>query len=256
MRAGDGTLRAAPGSEPLDTAAQIATIGTGALPFQHGITGTYIRNDDGKLVRAWGKGAPVSVVAALGDDLDHLEHQKPLIGVVGTSPTDRGAIGGNWYLENDHDDTVYVPPSQVRVRAMQLLKQGYGSDGTPDLLSVVDSGPVKRLDSDLRSIARAAKKAAGGSVEVTVAGTGGTAAGKTRGPRLVRRQVENAVKGKEQVIQAVEPGGLFLNQKVLAAHHITPNQTLSAVKDVKGPSGKPLFEDSFPGIAISFARYC
>lgn len=256
MRTGAGTLGAETGSAPSDVAAQIATIGTGALPYQHGITGTYIRNDDGKLVRAWGKGAPVSVVAALGDDLDHLGHQKPLIGVVGTDPVDRGAIGGNWYLENDHDDTVYVAPAQIADRTVKVLSEGYGSNSTTDLLSVVESGPVARLDPDLKKMVSAARRASKGSVEVTVAGTGSTVTGNERGPEVVTHQVEKAIKGNENVIQATEPGGLFLDQNVLAGHHITPNQTLSAVKAVHDPGGGPLFHDSFPGIAVSFSRYC
>jgi hypothetical protein len=257
MRRGAGTLRATTGSVPIDPAAQIATIGTGGLPYQHGITGTLLRNDRGKLVRAWGKGAPVSVIAALGDDLDHLYHQSPLVGVVGTVPVDRGAIGGNWYLENDDDDTLYVRPGRVAAAAARTLRSGYGRDPTPDLLAVVDAGQVPRLDRDLKAIVAAARRAAHGSVTVTVTATGSAVpAEPAASPRLVTRQIARSVPGRSRVVQATEPGGFFLDQKVLAETGVMPDVILRAVRASEDRTGRRMFADAFPGIAVSFARYC
>jgi hypothetical protein len=86
MHTGAGTLHGDTGSLPLDPAATLTTIGTGGLPSQHGITGTLVRNDRGKVVRAWGPGAPPSIIATLPDDLDEAEGQRPLIGIVETDP--------------------------------------------------------------------------------------------------------------------------------------------------------------------------
>ena len=64
------------GSLPLDPTAVETTIGTGGLPSQHGITGTWVRNAQGRLVRAFGPGAPTPVIAALGDDLDQRDGRR------------------------------------------------------------------------------------------------------------------------------------------------------------------------------------
>jgi hypothetical protein len=253
---GTETLSGATGSLPLDPAAQVATIGTGGLPSQHGLTGTDVRNDEGNLTRAWGRDAPVSVIAALGDDLDHANGQKPLIGVVGTDPTDRGAIGGNWYIGSDRDDMRFVAPGRVREAATTLLGQGYGRDNMPDFLAIVDSGPIESLDSDLNKISRRARKVSGGSLAVVVAGTGtDSARGRIARSTLVTKRVEQEIPGGAKVIQATEPGGLFLDQKVLTKTHTTPNAILQAARSLT-LEDRPLFHDVFPGIAVSFSRYC
>lgn len=46
------------GALPLDPTAVESTIGTGGLPSQHGITGTWVRNTQGRLTRAFGPGSP------------------------------------------------------------------------------------------------------------------------------------------------------------------------------------------------------
>ena len=58
------------GSLPLDPTRVAATIGTGGLPSQHGITGSLIRNENGDGRAGVGPGAPQPVIATLADDLD------------------------------------------------------------------------------------------------------------------------------------------------------------------------------------------
>ena len=78
------------GSLPLDPTAVESTIGTGGLPSQHGITGTWVRNTQGRLTRAFGPGAPPPVIASLGDDLDAATAGRAKIGLIRTTPGRRG----------------------------------------------------------------------------------------------------------------------------------------------------------------------
>ena len=101
---GAGTLEGSTGSLPLDPAASLTTIGTGALPTQHGITASFVRNDKGELTPAWGDDAPLSVVSTLAEDLDRHFGERSSIGLVARDASDRGLVGGSWYPEHDHDD--------------------------------------------------------------------------------------------------------------------------------------------------------
>ncbi len=261
MRAGAGTLDGDTGSLPLDPAATLTTIGTGGLPSQHGIIGTFLRNDQGRLTRAWGRGAPLSVIATLPDDLDQAMGQRPLIGLVATDPADRGIIGGNWYLAHDRDRVVVAPGSAARAAAaaIGMLGAGFGRDGVPDVLAVVVRDSIPRMDAALRRIVEAARRAAGGSVSIAVTATGSDAVSPVR-PSVsaseVARQVEAAVPGGGRLIEAAVPGGLFLNQARLAAHGITGEAAIEALLKVTGPDGEPVMADAFQGFAVSFARYC
>src|SRR5262249_54506035 len=89
--------RAETGSVPNDPIAVEETIGTGGLPSQHGITGALIRNDNGKVVRAFGPGSPQPVIATLGDDLDQATGGAAKIGLVETAVGDAGLTGDAWY---------------------------------------------------------------------------------------------------------------------------------------------------------------
>ena len=64
-------LRGTTGSLPVEPATTLTTIGTGGLPFQHGITGNLIRDKDGVAVPAWSASVPTSIIATLADDWDH-----------------------------------------------------------------------------------------------------------------------------------------------------------------------------------------
>jgi hypothetical protein len=255
LRRGTGTLDARVGSLPLDPAAVLTTIGTGGLPSDHGITGTKVRNDQGRVVTAWGPRSPFSVIATLGDDLDELMDQAPRIGLVGTGEGDRGLVGGNWYIENDRDD-VLIERRAVRATeaAERLLGSGYGSDATPDLLAVAIRGPLPSLDRAVDDLIDAAERASDGSVVVVVTATGATPRGGRGVPAgHVERSIERRL---GDVVEATALGGLFLDQQVMARTGITDDRVAQALRDLGAPGGDRLMDDVFPQIAVTFARYC
>ena len=256
-RDGAATLRGRVGSLPLDPAAVLTTIGAGGLPSEHGITGTLLRDEEGAVARAWDRGAPPSVIATLGDHLDELREQRPRIGLVATDVSDRGVIGRNWYLDGDRDDIVLeADPERAITEAERLLATGYGADEIPDLLAVVVEGPAGRLDAGLERLIEAANSAAGGSALVVVTATGSAAppGPTTIAGSVIEDAVEDAVGA--DVIEAVAPGGLFLNQQALTASGLTDDRVVRALRDVRGPNGARVIVDAFPAIAVTFARYC
>jgi len=261
-KGGAGTLAAQPGSSPLDPAATLTTIGSGGLPSQHGITGTLLRNDQGELVRAWGDGSPFSVIASLGDDLDESRDQDALIGLVGTDPADRGLVGGNWYLGHDRD--LVVIDRDPASEAVRLLRADYpvsfGGDDVPDLLALAMGESVAQMDSDLARVVSAARRASAGSVGIVVTATGPAgprdARAAKRGGELLARAIERRVPGPAATIQAVVPGGLFLDQQVLADRGIGSGVIVRELASVAGMDGEPFVAESFPGFAVSFARFC
>jgi hypothetical protein len=249
------TLDARAGSLPLDPAAVLTTIGTGALPRDHGITGTLVRDDRGRTVRAWGARSPYSVVAGLGDDLDELRDQRPRIGAVVTDVAERGVIGGGWYVDGDRDDVVVEPsPAGQADAATRLLVHGYGRDDVPDLLAVVMRGSVRALDRALAEVLVAADDAAGRRVLFVVTATGQGAGGAGFPASNVEAQVEERV--GEKVVEAAVPGGLFLDQDALAAEGLSDDSVLAALRRLRGPNGEPAVVDAFPQVAVTFARYC
>lgn len=257
---GVGTLDADTGALPADPAAALATVGTGGLPRDHGITGTLVRNDQGELVRAWGRRAPFSVIAALGDDLDELLGQRPRIGLVGTDVSDRGAIGGNWYLENDRDDVLIRRGSAARQAraAADLLASGYGADEVPDLLVVTMRDSIRRMDATLPGLLGTAQRVSGRSATLVVTSTGSAVlppSDETTGAARIRREVERRVQAKG-IVEAVAMGGVFLDQDALTRTEVSRNDVVAALRRIRGPGGRPLLADAFPALAVSFARYC
>jgi hypothetical protein len=256
LRRGAGTLDGTTGSLPLSATATLTTIGTGGLPFQHGITGTLIRGDDGEIVRAWSPDAPPSVIASLADDLDERTDQRAMIGLVAAGTEDRGLIGDNWYPTHDTDDVVTARAGRTLDAATALLATGYGADDVPDLLGVVlEPGDAEAL----RGLVEAAERASGGSVLVVVAGTGsnGLNPGGLDVPAAdVLAQVEQDVPGSRPVVAAAVPGGLFLDPATLTAEGITGQAVVDALLDVRSPGGERMMADAFQGFAVSFARYC
>ncbi|HEX9124507.1 MAG TPA: hypothetical protein VF984_14300 [Actinomycetota bacterium] len=258
LRTGAGTLDGTTGSLPLDPTATLTTIGTGGLPSQHGITGTLVRDKRGKVVTAWGRGSPLSVIATLPDDLDQRENQASKIGLVATDPSDRGLTGGNWYLGHDHDAFVTASGPGAVTAASGLLASGFGRDRVPDVLAVVLDGSIRSMDLRTRQIVVAAREASAGSVVVAVAGSGSAAAHRGADVRVadVVAKVETAVPGDIDVVTGAVPGGLFLNQDALTSLGITGQAAVQALLDVEAPDGSKLFDDAFQGFAVSFARYC
>jgi hypothetical protein len=259
LEEGTGTLSGQVGSLPLDPAAALATVGTGGLPAEHGIPGSVLRVGDG-VVGAWSRGAPVSVIATLADDLDHRLRQRPLIGLVGTTSADLGAIGGNWYLGGDRDDLALVigGPGGSASAVAKVLRSGYGADRVPDLLAVAMEGSIQQLDAALIHVLRVARRAAGGSLAMVVAATGSTSGSEKRdlAAGRLRKELERALPAPAPVVQDVAVGGLFLDQRALADTGITAEVVLRQLRGLTGPDGRSLFVDAFPGIAVTLSRYC
>ena len=258
VRTGAGTLDGNTGSLPLDPAATLTTIGTGGLPSQHGITGTLVLDDEGRVVRAWGPGAPPSIITTLPDDLDEAGTQRSLIGIVATDPADRGLIGGTWYPRHDRDAMALATGEDAVTSARAMLAMGFGRDEVQDILAVVLDGSVASMDTRLRQLVDAARRASGGSVVVAVAGTGAEldpVPASMSSSEIVSR-VEAAVPGGGAVVVGAVPGGLFLDQDTLSAEGITGQAVVDALLDVVGPDGRPIMVDAFQGFAVSFARYC
>jgi len=254
-----GTMDADIGALPLDPAATMATIGTGGIPSFHGITGTLLRNDTGDLARAWTPAAPPAVIATLGDELDELLRGRSRIGIVATDVSDRGAIGGNWYagsFTDDDDDEIIGDGRAVRqvAAARRLLGSGYGRDDVPDLLVVVLRDDIGAMDRALQPLIEAAQAASGGRAAVVVTSTGARSEGVPT--HEVERDVEAQIAGDDDLVEATAVGGLFLDQGVLIETGLSSDAAVTALRDLRAPDGSPLIADAFPGIAITFARYC
>jgi hypothetical protein len=256
LRSGAGTMGGDTGSLPLDPAAILTTIGTGGLPQQHGITGTSIRNDHVAVVSAWGAGSPPSVIATLADDLDERSGNAAHVGIVAPSVTDRGLIGGTWYADAPRDDIRILPAAADPLPAVRaVLARGYGTDAVPDVLGVVLNGRSRDAGAHLDAVVAAADRAAGGRAMVVVAGTGSTAS-SAGGVGGVLSRVEDDVPGDARVVSGVVPGGVFLDQSVMAQQHISGETVVDAMLNSSAADGSHLFRDAFQGFAVSFARYC
>ena len=260
---GAATMDADPGSLPIDPAAILTTIGTGALPSDHGITGSYVRNDDGKVVVPWGRGSPFSVVATLGDHLDEVTDQVARIALIGSNTSDRGLIGGNWYIEHDRDyvnvpsDPMYGQgsPESVAVAAEELLTSDYADDSVTDLLgAVMRSRDLSRLDEALGRIVRAAKAASGDSFVLAITSTGSSEPHSSEAfpawPSLGKTL------GGSPVLDQWTPGGFFLDREAMTETGLSEDKVVNALRRVVTTDGEPLFADVFPAIAVTFARYC
>ena len=255
LRVGAGGL-AAPGSLPFDPAAVLATIGSGGLPSQHGITGTFLRAETG-VARAFGRDAPSPVIAALGDDLDRATGGRAKIALVGTDVSDRGLIGGTWY-GNAEDDAVFTDGTHTATHVRSLLGDGLGADGVPDLLGVVLGGRIADMDTQTRAIVAEIRRAVPDATFVVTA-TGTLTAGRdpVEAAADLMPSVEAAVTTAGSVL-ATPPGtaGLFLDRTVAAELGISTQQVVDAMKTRTAPDGSPLFADAFPSFAVQFGRYC
>src|SRR3712207_775040 len=167
------------GSLPLDPAAVLTTIGTGGLPSEHGITGTVIRSDRRDAVRAWSDGAPTSVIASLGDDLDDATRGDARIGLVADALTDRGLIGGTWYLTSgaeDDDQVVIERRSVAETAAATIVDDGYGANGAPDVLGVTIDGRSAHAADETRALVSFVETTVpGATIVLTATGNGASA---------------------------------------------------------------------------------
>ena len=262
IAAGAGTLEATNNSWSADPAAPLTTLGTGGVPSQHGITGSLLRNEVGDLVDAWGPGSPVHVIATLAEDLDEAMAQDPVIALVGDERVDKGLVGGDWFLDSDTDLVSMLSPgasaAQITDEAEQLLRlTPLARDDVPDVLAIAQRGPIARLDRQLARILTLARQVVGRDVLVAVAGTGAASsinADVADHSDLLRR-LERAVPGNTDVVEAVGPGEVFLDQGLLAKRGITEDAVLKAVLRAR-LAGEPVFADVFPSVTVTFGRFC
>jgi hypothetical protein len=256
---GAGTLEGETGSLPLDPAATLTTIGTGGLPSQHGITGSFIRDGQGEVVEAFRSDLPVEdrqIIATLADDLDHA-NRSTLVGLVATDERDRGVVGGGWYPGEDPVDVVIGDSAAAPLAVEVHLSTGYGADDVPDVIGVVLEGRVRAMDRWTQEILTEAERATAGSTLVVVTGTGTVEASRLAVPdgELVD-PVEDAVPGDAPAIAATVAGGVFLDQAVLREEQVTGQVAVEAMLSAAGPDGERMLADAFQGFAVSFARYC
>lgn len=265
FKQGASTLHSNTQSLPVDSAASLTTMGTGGLPAQHGIAGSLVRNDRGEVVQAWGKDSPTSVITTLADDLDYKMGNRPLVGMVATNASDRGLIGDGWYtLDTDTDPFVVASGAAEMAAVKRMLGSGFGADATPDILGVTLDYRATKLQAaidQLKEVIDAAMESSGGSLTVAVAGTGeavhtgGPLTGVTYAGEVVS-QVEAKV-GAPGAVAAAVPGGLFLDQAILADEQMPAGQIVQALKSVTDPKTKQkLMLDAYPAFSVSFARYC
>lgn len=256
---GAGTLDGETGSLPIDPAATLTTIGTGGLPSQHGISGSYIRTGQGDVVEAFRPGLPVEdrqIIATLADDLDDANHST-LVGLVATDERDGGIVGGGWYPGEDPVDVVIGDSAAAPVAVAELLTTGYGADDVPDVLGVVLEGRVRAMDRWTQEIVTEAERATSGSTLVVVTGTGSVEANRLAVPDSVLVDaVEDAVPGDARAVAATVAGGVFLDQAVLREEQVTGQVAVDAMLSATGPGGERMLADAFQGFAVSFARYC
>ncbi len=253
---GAGAIAARTGSLPLDPAATLTTIGTGGLPSQHGITGSFVRNDEGEVVPAFGPSVAFQVISTLADDLEDA-NPDTLVGLVATDDRDRGIVGGGWYLGQDPVDVVIGDSAAAPLAVDVHLATGYGADAVTDVLGVVLDGSVRSMDALTRRIVTAAERATGGSALVVVAGTGSWERSRLAEPDTAFvKAVEEVVPGDVEAVAAVVPGGLFLDQEVLREARVTGQVAVEAMRSAESANGETMLADAFQGFAVSFARYC
>lgn len=152
-------------------------------------------------------------------------------------------------------------PVDDQVRAVQkLLTQGaLGRDRITDLLGVVLSGPIAELDRALGELVELANGASRGSFAIVVTATGENSAGKTEitvDADALRRRLARSIPGSTSLIEALVPGGLYLDQKALARLKLSDDVVLRELLALRSPTGGLLMADAFPAIAVTFGRYC
>jgi hypothetical protein len=248
MRTGSGTTHGSTGSVPVDPAATLTTLGTGGLPFQHGITGSIVRGDDGLAAPAFGARSPRPVIASLAEDLDEASGQAARIALVAGASEDRGLIGSGWYVDSDEDDVTIGGPAVASVR--RLLSAGYGSDEVPDLIGVTLRGRPHAMDEATARLVDAVRSVPG--AVIAVAGTGsGSPASSTPGAD-VAADLAAALGVGPSTVDAVAAGGLFLRHD----GEVSADRVAEGLRAQTGPDGGPRFTDAFPGYLVELARYC
>jgi hypothetical protein len=238
---GEASGPATVGSLPVDPVAVEATIGTGGLPSQHGITGAEIRNANGKVVRAFGLGSPQPVIATLGDDLDRATGGATRIGLVASSVGDAGLTGDAWYATGPVRDRTVSGGAHPDAAVRGFLQRGWGAGSTPDLLAVALSGSASQDERVGSSIVDEVLSAVPDAT-IVLAGTGSTG--------VAHAQALTPPAGAT----AVSPGGVFLDRSEGAT--TSAQDVVDALKADTASDGSPLFGDAFASYAVRFGRYC
>lgn len=251
------TLNGDAGSLPLDPAATLTTMGTGGLPFQHGVTGSVIRSDTGGAVAAWADDAPTSVISTLPDDLRHSFGDRSRVGLVAPRRTDRGLVGSGWYL-GASPGRMILGSGDPLPAVTRLLDGGFGAtDGAPDVLGVVVHGAVGSMDRETEALVATVRARVPGSL-IVLAGTGSRttrdAAALPLGARKVAGDVDAAL--GEAVVAGTVAGGLFLDPKAMDAAHLTADAVVRQMAALPTPAGGPVFSQAFPSFSVAFARFC
>ena len=252
---GAATMEGTSGSLPVDPAAVLTTIGTGGLPSQHGITGSVVRADDGRVVRAFGPGGPTPVISSFAEDLDRAADEEAEVALVAASASDRGLIGGSWYRGADHDHVVVAPQDPV-TEVERLLDAGYGDDIHPDVIALVLEGSVGRMDRTSSAVVDAVLEQVLDAT-VVVTATGSEAA--SRDPIAagdVIRGLERSLGAPASLVADVATGGLFLDEATVASSGIGADAVATAMLEESTPGGTPLFADAYPAYSVALARYC
>ena len=233
------------GSLPLDPTAVETTIGTGGLPSQHGITGTWVRNARGRLTRAFGTGAPTPVIAALGDDLDQATQGRSLIGLIRSSPGDVGLTGDAWYGTGPIIDSAVQARPDVAAQVAGFLARGWGNDATPDLLAVPLRGGAVHDDRTTAALVDEVLTAVPDATIVM------TATGSLRTPDAIHA---SPPPGVALTPRGEAAGGFFVDRGGNAPS--TAQEVVDAMRTQTGPDGTPLYADAFASYAVRFGRYC
>jgi hypothetical protein len=232
-------------SLPLDPAAVETTIGTGALPSQHGVTGTWLRGDNGRIDLAYGRGAPVPVVASLGDDLDRATHGAAKIGLIQGRPEDVGLTGDAWYGTGPVRDRTVRHGADIAADVTGFLRNGWGDDAIPDLLAVPLSGLPAHDDRATSEIVDAVLAAVPGAT-IVVAGTGSLRTGPAALPAEPIGVVATA--------GGSPSGGFFVDRQ--PGSTTTAQDVVDVMRGQTTSTGAPVYADAFASYAVRFGRYC
>jgi hypothetical protein len=72
----------------------------------------------------------------------------------------------------------------------------------------------------------------------------------------LERIVGAGIDTDERLIQAVVPGGFYLDQRAMTAAGVTGQIAQDAALAAREPGGSAIFVDAFQGFAVPFGRYC
>ncbi len=256
VRTGAATLDAETGSLPLDPAAVLTTIGTGARLSQHGITGTALRSTfTGAIQRAGAADAPPAELPTLAQDLVR-QDRSALVALVEPSPVDVGLVGAEYYIGLPLPTVRVTPPGHAVAAASALLEAGMGADETSDVPAVVLRGPVSALDRGTRRLVALADRASGSRFVTVVAGTGSaTTSGGAMPAGNVGAALERRLPASTEIVEEVTPGGIFLRRHA-SSSGVTSHDLTDALLRLPAPGGRRLMADAFPSFAVSLERYC